>query len=314
MKTKQFIFIILAIIFLGCSKEKQTNRAAVKMQDFVVNIAQYARGYDADFIIVPQNGVELAFQDLDPNEGEHPAYMLAVNGFGVEELFYKGGFSPDYERLALLRKLKKSRKILVSEYVGNDDDIADALHRNYSEGFICFPRTNDNYNYLKIPDTIPYPNSADILSLSQAQNYLCLLNTDHFSSKEEMLNTIASTDYDLVIIDLFFNETALTPSDIDQLRKKANGRERLVMAYINIGAAETFRYYWKDEWDLNRPDWIKKQYEGYHDEYWVEFWNPEWQKIIYGNDNSYIKKIIDAGFDGAYLDNVEGYYFLYHDE
>jgi len=44
----------------------------------------------------------------------------------------------------------------------------------------------------------------------------------------------------------------------------------------------------------------------------VQFWNPEWQKIIYGNDDSYMKKILDAGFDGAYLDNVEAYYFLYN--
>jgi len=27
-----------------------------------------------------------------------------------------------------------------------------------------------------------------------------------------------------------------------------------------------------------------------------------------------MKKIITAGFDGAYLDNVEAYYFLFHNE
>ena len=312
---KKLIFsFILAITLLGCTKEKQTNRAAVKMQDFVVDIAQYARSFDSDFIIVPQNGVELAFLDLDPNEGEHPAYLLAVNGFGVEELFYRGGFSPDYERLALLRKLQKSRKILVSEYVGNDDDIADALHRNYSEGFICFPRSSDNYNYLKIPDTIPYPNSVDILTLSQAQNYLYFINTEFFLSRGGVIDAIARTDFDLIIMDLFFNETEWTAEEINQLKRKANGGQRIVLSYINIGAAEKCRYYWQGDWYQHLPSWMKKEYEGYHDEYWVEFWEPEWQKIIYGNDNSYIKKIIDAGFDGAYLDNVEGYYFLYHDE
>jgi cysteinyl-tRNA synthetase len=45
----------------------------------------------------------------------------------------------------------------------------------------------------------------------------------------------------------------------------------------------------------------------------VKFWKDDWQEIIYGNEDSYIKKIIDAGFDGAYLDNVEAYYFLYFD-
>ena len=314
MKKKLILSMILAITLLGCSKDKEVNRAAVKMQDFVVNIAQYARGFDSEFIIVPQNGIELAFQYAHPTREMNPAYILAVDGFGVEELFYNGSYSPDYERLNILQQLTRSKTIMVSEYVSNDADIDDALNCNYRENFICFPRASNNYDYSQVPNEVFASNLRDILKLSHAVNYLCLLNTDHFSSKEDMLNTIAATDYDLVIIDLFFNETALTPSDIDQLRKKANGRERLVMAYINIGAAETFRYYWKDEWDLNQPDWIKKQYEGYHDEYWVEFWNPEWQNIIYGNDHSYIKKIIDAGFDGAYLDNVEAYYFLYHNE
>ena len=43
------------------------------------------------------------------------------------------------------------------------------------------------------------------------------------------------------------------------------------------------------------------------------FANKDWQEIIYGNDDSYAKKIIDAGFNGVYLDNIEAYYFLYND-
>ncbi|MDX9931725.1 MAG: endo alpha-1,4 polygalactosaminidase, partial [Bacteroidales bacterium] len=92
----------------------------------------------------------------------------------------------------------------------------------------------------------------------------------------------------------------------------ANGAQRLVIAYMNIGSAENYRYYWQDDWKLHNPNWIKKKYEGYDDEFWVEFWNEDWQKIIFGNNDSYTKKIIDAGFDGAYLDNVEAYYFLYY--
>ncbi|MDD3741560.1 MAG: endo alpha-1,4 polygalactosaminidase, partial [Bacteroidales bacterium] len=101
-------------------------------------------------------------------------------------------------------------------------------------------------------------------------------------------------------------------AEIQQLKTKANGGQRLVISYISIGSAENYRYYWKSDWKRNNPDWIKKKYDGYEDEFWVEFWNDEWQNIIYGNDSSYIKKIIDADFDGVYLDNVEAYYFLYH--
>jgi cysteinyl-tRNA synthetase len=81
---------------------------------------------------------------------------------------------------------------------------------------------------------------------------------------------------------------------------------------VNIGAAENWRPYWKKDWKINNPVWIKKKYQGYDDEFYVEYWHPAWQKIITGNKNSYIRKILDAGFDGAFLDNIEAYYALYH--
>lgn len=144
--------------------------------------------------------------------------------------------------------------------------------------------------------------------------FLYIINSERFSNKQDFIKAIASTNFDVVLIDLFFENNIFTTSDINQLKFKANGAKRLVIAYINIGAAETYRYYWKSNWKLHHPSWIKKKYSGYDDEYWVKFWHKDWQKIIFGNDNSYIKKIIDAGFDGAYLDNVEAYYFLYYDE
>ena len=201
---------------------------------------------------------------------------------------------------------------MVSEFVSDNNFISDAFSKNYNEGFICFTRNSDNYHYKQIPDSVPYENNTDITNLSLAQNYLYLISTENFSTKQEMINAISATNFDLIIIDLFFNGEELTSTEINQLKTKANGGKRLVISYINIGAAEKFRYYWKSNWKLGNPKWIKKKYQGYDDEFWVEFWHKEWQDIIFGNDNSYMKKIINAGFDGAYLDNVEAYYFLYH--
>ena len=308
------VTFILAVTFLSCSKEKLSDKAAEKMQDFVVSISNYARSFDSDFIIIPQNGIELAFKNTDPNEGEHPLYMAAVNGFGVEELFYNSNYSPDNERLEILRQLKASKKIMVSEYVIDSTNIADALNRNYSEGFICFPRTSSNYHYLQIPDSVPHSNTANITNLSDAQNYLYLISTDNYSSKQEMIHAISATNFDVVLVDLFFNETEFTVSEVNQLKTKANGGKRLVISYISIGSAEKYRYYWKKDWGLHHPLWLKKKYDGYTDEFWVNFWEKEWQTIIYGNDNSYRKKIITAGFDGADLENVEAYYCLFHNE
>lgn len=311
MKHLILIFTLTATL-LSCSKEKRSDKAAERMQDFVISISNYAREQDSDFIIIPQNGTELAFNNIDPNNGLNSTYMAAINGFGVEELFYNGTYSLDNERLSMLQQLTTSKKIMVAEYVTDNSNISDAINQNYNEGFICFPRTSSNYHYLQMPDSIIHPNTTDITNLSLAQNYLYLISTDNYSSKQDMINAISATNFDVVLIDLFFNGTEFTSSEINLLKTKANGGQRLVISYINIGSAEKFRYYWKKGWGLHHPLWLKRKYDGYEDEFWVKFWKKDWQDIIYGNDNSYMKKILIAGFDGAYLDNVEAYYFLYY--
>ncbi|MCH2223852.1 MAG: endo alpha-1,4 polygalactosaminidase [Crocinitomicaceae bacterium] len=256
----------------------------------------------------------MGFVGGDPTRKVSAAYLSSVDGFGIEELFYNGTAQLDSYRLEMLRTLSETKKIMVSEFVLDTINVASAIQNNLNEGFICFPRNSTNYNYTQIPNVVSNENSNDILTLGDAQNYLYLISTDSFVSKLDMINTIASTNFDVVLIDLFFEETPFTALEIEQLKTKANGGKRIVLSYINIGAAESYRYYWEDDWKKGNPNFLKKPYEGYEDELWVKFWKQDWKDIIYGNDNSYIKKIINAGFDGAYLDNVEAYYFLYFDD
>ena len=317
MKFKNSLFILSFFLFLlnyGCKKDEKTDENAARMQTFIADISVYAKGLNPDFIIIPQNGIELAFNFTDPSEGINSLYINAIDGFGVEELFYDGKLSVDNEILGMLCTLKSSKTILVSDYVSNSENISDAVLRSKNEDFIAFPRSSDNYHYQKIPTSNPTDENAnDINTLADAKNYLYLISTDEFTDKQTMLNAINATNYDIVLIDLFFDEIALTSSEIQSLKTKANGGKRLIISYINIGAAENWRYYWKSGWKKGNPSWLKKKYENYGDEIWVQFWHQEWQQIIFGNNDSYIKKIIDANFDGAYLDNVEAYYFLIND-
>jgi cysteinyl-tRNA synthetase len=307
-------FVFLLFLLQGCSEPEHGDINGEEMQGFVKNISAYARSLDPDFIIIPQNGPELAFNDLEPSVGMNHAYLDAIDGMGIEELFYDGSLSVDEERLDMLRQLKAFKKVLVSDYVTDPGDISDAIRRNQAEGFICFPREADNYDYTRIPISVIHENEMPVRVLQDARNYLYLIGTDSFQSKKDMIDAIASSDFDLVLTDLFFNDSSFTASEVMQMKTKSSGAERLVISYINIGAAENFRYYWKEDWKLHEPDWLAKPYEGYEDEIWVNYWDGAWQDIIYGNDGSYMKKIVDAGFDGAYLDNTEAYYFLLNDE
>lgn len=310
MKKTMFL-LCCSLVFASCSKERRSNKAGEKMQQFVQDISAYAKGIKSNFFIIPQNGSELAFNHLDPSEGRNEAYLSVIDGIGIEELFYDGNYSPDQEDLERLRTLVNSERILVSENITDAGNIPDAVTKNSAEGFLCFPRDASNYDYINIPSNPTNEHNGNVSSLSDAKNYLYLINSKNFPTKQSFLDALAATNYDILLIDLFYENESFTASEINQLKTKANGGTRLVIAYMNVGSAENYRYYWKDNWKKGRPNWLAKPYEGYADEIWVKFWKDEWRAIIFGNDNSYTKRIIDAGFDGAYLDNVEAYYFLY---
>ncbi|OQA01619.1 MAG: hypothetical protein BWY70_00312 [Bacteroidetes bacterium ADurb.Bin408] len=309
---KRLIYPLIALIFItSCSKEKKSEKAAVKMQQFIKDIAAYARSYNPNFIIIPQNGEELIYNETDKSAGIYEDYVNTINGIGSEDIFYLGTQSIDPWRLDILREAKSKLKIMVSDYIALAADVPTFVQKANEEGFICFPRTSGNQGYTNLPDSAINDNTLPVSFLSQAQNYLYLINPESYASKEQFLTETDATNYDVMIIDLFFADSILNTTDLNRLKTKPNGNRRLVLSYINIGAAENWRYYWQDDWKLHHPCWLKKNYKGYEDEIWVKFWKKEWQDIIFGNNDSYIKKIIDADFDGAYLDNVEAYYFLH---
>jgi cysteinyl-tRNA synthetase len=314
------VFLLLCLATLECKpqekekpkKPKDVNvNAAEKMQKLVISISDYAKKTKPGFLIIPQNGIELAFKKADSKNGIYDRYLESIDGMGVEELFYHDTLNIDSLRLENLRKLP-GIKILNSDFIKHDKNFTDAKERNIKEGFVPFIRTESNYHYHKIPDFIPNKNFDNVTEIGQIKNYLYLINPEAYDTKEEYVEALRKTDYDLVTVDLFFDKyNPLTREDIVKLKKKSNGSKRLVVCYINIGAAENWRYYWNPKWKLGSPAFLKKPYEGYENEIYVEYWDPAWQKIIYGNDDSYLKKIIDAGFDGVYLDNTEAYYELY---
>ncbi len=310
------LFLVACLIggLSSCNKEKKTNDAGRKMQAFVQSISAYAKTISPNFIIIPQNGIETIFEDINPENPLNMAYLNAIDGYGIEELFYDGKEKLDSYKLDMLRKLAPHKPIMVSEFINDSQHVNDAVQKNKNEGFLCFPRIKSNYHYKEIPAIPTHENANNILKLEDAKNYLYLINSDNYSYKSSFLSAIASTNYDVVMIDLFFEDEMFTEQELQQIQHKANGAKRLVIAYMNIGSVEKFRYYWQKKWKLHNPKWIQKKYDGYNDEYWVQFWNPEWQNIIFGNENAYLYKILNAHFDGVYLDNIEAFYTLYHNK
>lgn len=124
-------------------------------------------------------------------------------------------------------------------------------------------------------------------------------------------DTIARTPYDVVTIDYSRDASAagaFSKADVAKMKRKPDGSERVLIAYMSIGEIEDYRYYWQENgWTkkAKRPSWIGAENPEWLHNYTVKFWNQGWKDIIYAKPNSYLDKIIDAGFDGVYLDKID---------
>jgi len=143
------------------------------------------------------------------------------------------------------------------------------------------------------------------------------INDFLYQLQEIDLNAVAQSKFDLVIIDYSRDGTEankFTAGEIAYLKNSPGGPKK-VMAYLSIGEAENYRFYWNSDWDSNQdgypdakaPNWLGPMNPDWPGNYKVRYWDPEWQSLLFGNSDSYLDKIIDAGFDGVYLDLIDAY-------
>ena len=135
------------------------------------------------------------------------------------------------------------------------------------------------------------------------------------------VKTLAGSAYDVLVIDYSRDGSdaqALTAGDLALLKRKPDGSRRIILSYLSIGEAESYRYYWNRSWDdvwfipnfWSKPAWRAKLNGDWGGNYAVRYWDPAWQTIILGDGTpsqsiSYLDRILRAGFDGVWLDKVD---------
>ncbi len=309
---------LLLILISSCNKNEEVPSNIdyrQEMRDFVVEISQYAKSYQADFFIIPQNGIELILNNDE--EQLNYAYLESIDGNGQEDLFY--GYvndnqpTPSDENAYLTELLDLSanagKVILVTDYCSTHGYMDDSYLQNNTRDYVVFAADHRELNNIpSYPSPIYAENNNDISFLNGLKNFLYLINPETYATKTDFINAISNTNYDLIIMDLFFNDgTAFSSSEIDLLKTKLNGAKRLVICYLSIGEAEDYRYYWQTEWNSDPPIWLDSENPDWAGNYKVKYWETDWQSIIFGNENSYITKIIESGFDGVYLDIIDAF-------
>lgn len=118
------------------------------------------------------------------------------------------------------------------------------------------------------------------------------------------LEQIGRSNFELAVIDYSEDGSAsgeFRREQIEALRQ--GGCRRRVLAYMSIGEAENYRFYWQRAWRARTPDWIAGKNPRWPGTYLVRYWAPAWQSLMY----EYLDRIIAQGFDGVYFDRVDAY-------
>ena len=320
--------IIMQLIFIGCGKSDSESPDNMdyrqEMRDLVIDLGTYAKSFDSGFLIIPQNGQEL-FTDngeAGPNSVPQTAYLHALDATGRESMLY--GYYNDDEETSDIDKQHLlglcficegyNIKVLATDYCSTHSKMDNSYQLHEQYGFISFAANERELNNIPDYPAIPHNvNDDDISDISQAKNFLYLINSGKFATKQDFIAAVSATDYDAVIMDLYHNEEIYTHSEIDQMKTKQNGGKRLLICYMSIGEAEDYRYYWQESWETDKPGWLGSENPDWKGNYKVNYWETGWQDIIFNNDNSYLKKILDGGFHGVYLDIVDAFEYFEED-
>lgn len=155
---------------------------------------------------------------------------------------------------------------------------------------------------------LPHDGQAKSQLLS-VQRWLLLLNNELAPAT---VQRIAESRYDMAVVDdvatLSWNVRYDMAATVRTLQARPDGGKRLVLSYLNVGQAEDYRRYFSSAWKKKPPFWlIGADPEGWAGNFPAAYWQKEWQDILLGRQGL-VEQIARAGFDGAYLDWVAGYW------
>ena len=137
-------------------------------------------------------------------------------------------------------------------------------------------------------------------------------------TRADAAEKLAQCGRDWIVLDAAYRGAAngkWTKQNVAQIR--AGKPNRRVLAYLSIGEAEDYRPYWKRAWDADKdgkpdksaPAFLDKENPDWKGNYKVRYWQDTWQRIIL----KALDEIIAQGFDGVYLDIVDGFEYFEND-
>jgi cysteinyl-tRNA synthetase len=140
-------------------------------------------------------------------------------------------------------------------------------------------------------------NFQDNHPINRVNNFACYINNTH---KEKVI----SSNYDLIIIDTCDPDGKLfTAKDLYEMKQREGKDDKLLIGYVSLGEAESYRWYWQKQWKKNPPKWLGRENKEWPGNYPVHFWTEEWWEIT----KQILDKVLAQDFDGIFIDKVDVY-------
>ena len=148
-----------------------------------------------------------------------------------------------------------------------------------------------------------------LIFAAKGQTNLSNISTWAYQLQNLNVNTVAANNtFQLIVTDYSYDgtdATKLAPAEVSTV--KSSGKK--IISYISIGEAEDYRSYWQSSWSTTPPNWLGPETPNWPGNYKVKYWDANWQNIVF----NYIDTIAAQGFDGIYLDIIDGWYYWQHE-
>lgn len=288
----------------------------IDMRRLVQRMSAYAKGVNPAFRVLAQDGLELLTETGSSVAPVSTAYVAALDGVGQEDVFYGQPLENlpttgaiRNELLPLLDTAHANRlSVLVTDYAWSPAYVDDAHARCAARGYLSFCAETRALDSVPAYPAAPFGlNARAITTPGAAANFLYLLDTARYKTRDAYLAALRAAGHDLLIIDPAYEDGDLTAEEVTSLKVKPQGGTRLVMAYLSIGQAEDYRFYWRPEWDATPPDWLLEPDPDWPGNYYVRYWDSGWHDVLFGHASAALDRIQAAGFDGVYLDKVDAF-------
>lgn len=305
----------------GCGEAAVAPEAAnpvnpkTEMIQLAGELGQYAKAKRPGFQLVGNGAAGLLEVTPDNPKENVDKLVQALDGFLTESVFYtESDQGPQPQEKSMLEFLKgvfalpqkAGKAVWTLDYIPDPElqEKDEALgHKN---GYVSM--AVGDRNLAQLPQgQVPRVSSRDIRRVQDAENFLFLLNPENFATRLDYLTALQKTPYDAVVVDLYYGDKPLTPAETAMLQDKPQGGRRLVLCYLSVGEAADYRPYWQPDWKTKPPDWVGKPNPDWPGSYRVKYWRPEWKHLLYGSDGAYLDQILNAGFDGVFLDVMDAW-------